>query len=72
MHDKHKQELPPADSLAEAADTGDSVEAYAAINNREEIAKLAYKYYEERGYKHGYHHEDWQRAEQEIRNRRRG
>ncbi len=32
----------------------------------EEIARLAHCYYEERGMKHGYHEEDWLRAEQEL------
>jgi len=67
-----KEKLPTAHSLEEAATTGDTLEGYAAMNNREEIAKLAYKYYEARGYKHGSHEEDWHRAERELRERERG
>lgn len=32
----------------------------------EEIAMLAHRYYEERGRRHGFHEEDWFRAEQEL------
>lgn len=31
-----------------------------------QIAMLAHRYYEERGRKHGFHEEDWLRAEQEL------
>jgi len=61
-----KEKMPTAHSLEEAATTGDTVEGYAAMNNREKIARLAYKYYEARGYKHGSHQEDWYRAEREL------
>ena len=33
---------------------------------REEIASLAHRYYEERGWQHGFHEQDWYRAEQEL------
>jgi hypothetical protein len=33
----------------------------------EEIARLAHKYWAERGHQDGYHEEDWYRAEQELR-----
>jgi hypothetical protein len=69
MTEKHQ--ITPAHSLEEAASTGDTLEGYAAMNNREEIAKLAYKYYEERGHKHGSHEDDWYRAEREVNRRRR-
>ena len=45
-----------------ASETGDK--------DREEIARLAYLYHEERGGHHGSHDEDWYRAEQVIRERR--
>ncbi len=32
----------------------------------EEIARLAHRYYEERGLEHGFHEEDWLRAERDI------
>lgn len=33
----------------------------------DEVAKLAHRYWHERGQKHGHHEEDWYRAEQELR-----
>ena len=33
----------------------------------EEIARRAYQLYVQRGYQHGHHLEDWQRAETELR-----
>ena len=35
-----------------------------------EIARLAYTYWEARGRRHGYHLEDWCRAERELLDRR--
>jgi hypothetical protein len=35
--------------------------------SQEEVARLAHRYWQERGGKHGYHVEDWLRAEQELR-----
>jgi hypothetical protein len=34
--------------------------------SQEEIARLAHKYWAERGHQHGHHEEDWYRAEQEL------
>ena len=39
-------------------------------HEREEIARLAYQYHQERGGHHGSHEDDWYRAEQVIRERR--
>lgn len=36
----------------------------------DEVARLAYGYYEARNYGHGYHDDDWRRAEEEVRLRR--
>ena len=76
-----------ARSLEDAANSENTLQGYAAINNvdesseiaqeaasehpedRDEIARLAYQYYLERGGEHGSHEEDWYRAEQEIRRR---
>jgi Protein of unknown function (DUF2934) len=33
----------------------------------DQVARLAHRYFEERGRKHGHHEEDWFRAEQELR-----
>ena len=37
--------------------------------SREEIEQLAYQFWEQRGYQHGYALQDWLRAEQELRKR---
>jgi hypothetical protein len=37
--------------------------------SQDEIARLAHKYWAERGHKHGHAEEDWLRAEQELRGR---
>ncbi len=42
----------------------------APISEQEEIARLAYSYWEARGCQGGSPEEDWARAEQEIRNLR--
>jgi hypothetical protein len=39
-------------------------------NEREEIERLAYSYWQERGCPHGSQEEDWFRAEEEVRRRR--
>jgi hypothetical protein len=35
----------------------------------EEIRRRAYELYEERGRQHGFHHDDWSRAEREVLSR---
>ncbi len=68
---QEKVKMPTAHTLEEAANSDNSLEGYAAINNdRDEIALLAYQYYEERGRQHGFHEDDWHRAELELRNRK--
>lgn len=37
--------------------------------SHDEVAKLAHRYWAERGFKDGHHEEDWFRAEQELRAR---
>ncbi len=39
-------------------------------NASDEVAKLAYQFFVERGYKHGHDQEDWLRAERIIKARR--
>jgi hypothetical protein len=39
-------------------------------SEQQEIEKLAYQFFVERGYQHGYDAEDWLRAEAIIRSRR--
>ena len=35
--------------------------------SRDEVAKLAHKFWSERGFQHGHHEEDWLRAEEMLR-----
>ncbi len=42
------------------------VVAAAPVNATEQIAKIAYGYFEARGYQHGFAEQDWLRAEQEY------
>lgn len=44
-------------------------QAVAAEFTREDVARLAYKYWEMRGRQHGYAEEDWLRAEHELLSR---
>jgi hypothetical protein len=37
-----------------------------AANRHDEIARIAYAFWEARGREHGYHVQDWLRAEQEY------
>jgi len=50
---------------------GKSAEAkkYDSIGIYEEIRRRAYQLYEERGRQHGFHHDDWSRAETEVLSR---
>ena len=50
-------------------DTGPGPAAAAPLSH-EEIARLAYAYWEARGYPHGSAQEDWFRAERELLSRR--
>ncbi len=51
-----------------AASPGKKVNAkLTQMVSPEEIAKLAHKYWAERGHQHGHHEEDWLRAERELR-----
>ena|SRR5215207_4557009 len=54
----------PASPVAEAA--APTATITPRIPTREEIAALAYAYWEERGYQSGSPNEDWFRAEQEL------
>jgi hypothetical protein len=47
-------------SVASANGTGSSIA-------HDQVARLAHRFFEERGHKHGHHEEDWFRAEQELR-----
>ena len=52
-------------------DTGPGPTAVAtAPPSSEEVARLAYAYWEARGHRHGSAQEDWYRAERELLSRR--
>ena len=68
-----EQRKKPAASLQEAAQSGNSIEGYVAMNyspDHEEIATIAYQFYLERAGQCGSPEEDWYRAEEEVRRRR--
>ena len=52
-----------------AVENSPSTEVVSKTPTLEEIAQLAYSYWESRGYQGGSPEEDWLRAEQEIRQR---
>jgi hypothetical protein len=56
-------------SLAQNTHPAPSYPARSHDDPREEIAQLAYSYWEARGFAQGSPHEDWIRAEAEYRNR---
>jgi hypothetical protein len=68
-----KSNMSSARSLQDAANSDNSLQGYAAVNDpaeHEEIALLAYKYYLQRGNLDGSAEEDWLRAEREVRGRK--
>ncbi len=65
-----KTKVAPAETVAKTAapkkkTTKSNVTQMTA--SREEIARLAHRFWAERGHQHGHHEEDWFRAEQELR-----
>jgi hypothetical protein len=67
----NRKKPPTAHSLEEAANSDNSLEGYAAANanDHDEIAKIAYCLYQDRGCEHGQDQDDWFRAEREYRQR---
>lgn len=57
-------------AVESAVSSAASAPSYEPISEREEIAKLAYSFYLERGGQAGSAEEDWIRAEQEFQRRR--
>lgn len=55
-----------ADSINETVAPPSALATAASPDHHGEIAKLAYAYWEARGYEHGYANEDWLRAEAEY------
>jgi len=76
VEDPHAHpDIPTAHSLLQAADAGESIQGYAAVNgltDDSEIAELAYEYFERRQSEGigGSAEDDWHRAERECRRRR--
>jgi hypothetical protein len=60
----------PAVSAQVAPQSATAETALAPVSEQEEIATLAYLYWEARGCQGGSPEEDWLRAEQEVRRRR--
>jgi hypothetical protein len=64
--------VPKAKAAAKSAAAAGVPEAAVAISKastrptHQQIAELAHSYYVERGWKHGYHEQDWFRAEQAL------
>jgi len=61
-----------AKALAKPRKTATKKTGIAMVPNppavsHDEVAKLAHRYWAERGHQHGTHEEDWFRAEQELR-----
>jgi len=56
----------PADIVVEPVESSAAVAPVFTENRQEEIAKLAYEFWEKRGYQHGYASEDWLSAEAEY------
>lgn len=76
VEDPHAhEEIRTARNMPDAANAGQSLEGYAAVNalsEEDEIARLAHKYFLERQKEGetGSADEDWFRAEQEVRRTR--
>ena len=56
----------PATRKKATQDTNGSVTPINGSVSKEEVARLAHRLFEERGRNHGYHMEDWFRAEQQL------
>jgi len=63
-----KPSVTPASEISYSDSTSDS--ASDPIIDRDAVARLAYSYWEERGYAGGSAEEDWLRAEDELRSGR--
>lgn len=78
VEDPHAhEEIRTARNMADAANANQSLEGYAAVNaldENEEIGRLAHKYFLERQKEGGVGSadDDWFRAEQEVRRTRKG
>ena len=50
--------------------TATSTQRSLTKNEQQEVERLAYQFFVDRGYEHGHDQEDWTRAEAIVRNRR--
>ena len=72
---KEAVQEPQAATSPVAADSRPAAASHPAENHNsravshDEIARLAHRYWAERGHRHGNPEEDWYRAEQELRKR---
>jgi len=69
---KHKAPAivrPPYEGSAKRQEIRNAVETMGAGPSLEEIARLAYSYWEDRSHQGGSVEEDWLRAEEELRQR---
>ncbi len=57
-------------ALGQARETSRRIPANANQSLQEEIGKLAYQFFVDRGYQNGHDQEDWLRAERVVRARR--
>jgi len=67
------EDIATARNLPDAANAEQSIQGYAAINGldeQSEVARIAYKLFQERAGENGDADGDWFRAEQEVRRRR--
>lgn len=55
-----------AKKATKAAKAVKNVESIERSVSRDEVARLAHRFWTERGGAHGHHEEDWFRAEQEL------
>jgi hypothetical protein len=66
----HETSQPQSNAAAEATAVQEPVSETRSIGQyspqHHEIAQLAYSYWENRGYEHGFAEEDWLRAEREL------
>jgi len=67
------RDIESARNMPDAANAQQSIQGYAAVNgldDDDEIARVAYRLYTERGPEAGDADGDWFRAEEEVRRRR--
>jgi hypothetical protein len=56
-------------NITEITNHSKRTRAIGAQVPHDQVARLAHRFFAERGYAHGHHLEDWYRAEQELRAR---